>query len=102
MMHCVRKTNTPAGFATGGGAQQGDKSLAFEDPRVIPPGLRFGRPPSIGKTVIDRGYLLSGTPERTFLILCLLLRLVSASFGFLAVLGSTCPGLLSTYHSTMR
>ena len=37
MMHCVRKTNTPVGFATGGGAQQRDKSLAFEDSRVIPP-----------------------------------------------------------------
>ena len=37
MMHCVRKTNTPAGFATGGGAQRGDKSLAFEDSRAIPP-----------------------------------------------------------------
>ena len=69
MMHCVRKTNTPVGFATGGGAQQGDKSLAFEDSRVIPPDEQVyvlnECPPaqSIGKTVIDRGYLFIWDPR---------------------------------------
>ena len=68
-MHCVRKTNTPVGFATGGGAQQGDKSLAFEDSRVIPPDEQVyvlnECPPaqSIGKTVIDRGYLFIWDPR---------------------------------------
>ena len=69
MMHCVRKTNTPVGFATGGGAQQGDKSLAFEDSRVFPPDEQVyvlnKCPPaqSIGKTVIDRGYLFIWDPR---------------------------------------
>ena len=69
MMHCVRKTHTPVGFATGGGAQQGDKSLAFEDSRVIPPDEQVyvlnECPPaqSIGKTVIDQGYLFIWDPS---------------------------------------
>ena len=69
MMHCVRKTNTPVGFATGGGAQQGDKSLAFEGPRVIPPDEQVyvlnKCPPaqSIGKAVIGRGYLFIWDPR---------------------------------------
>ena len=63
MMHCVRKTNTPVGF------KQGDKSLALEDSRVIPPdeqvsGLNECPPAqSIGKTVIDRGYLFIWDPR---------------------------------------
>ena len=69
MMHCVRKTNTPVRFATGGGAQQGDKSLAFEDSRVISPDEQVyvlnECPPaqSIGRTVIDRGYLFIWDPR---------------------------------------
>ena len=38
VMHkCVRPSSTPVGFATGGGAQQGNTSLAFQDSNAIPP-----------------------------------------------------------------
>ena len=69
MMPCVRKTNTPVGFATGGGAQQGDKSLRFANSRVIPSDKQvyvlndWTPAQSIGETVIDRGDLFVWDPR---------------------------------------
>ena len=105
MMHCVRKTNTPVGFATGGGAQQGDKSLAFEDSRVIPPDEQAyvlnECPPaqSIGKTVIDRGYLFIWDPREN------VPYLVPPSRRKLRVPRRSrinASRVVESYHSTMR
>ena len=70
VMHkCVRPSSTPVGFATGGGAQQGNTSLAFQDSNVIPPDEQVyvlkECPPaqSIGKTVVDQGHLFVWDPR---------------------------------------
>ena len=60
---CLRRTDSPVGFATGGGAREGNQTLSFEGSRLLPKGEQVyvlkECPPalSIGKTVIDGGHL---------------------------------------------
>ena len=66
---CVRRTDSPVGFATGGGAREGNQTLSFEGSRLLPKDEQVyvlkECPPalSIGKTVIDGGHLFVWDPR---------------------------------------
>ena len=68
---CVRRTDSPVGFATGGGAREGNQTLSFEGSRLLPKDEQVyvlkECPPalSIGKTVIDGGHLFVWDPRET-------------------------------------
>ena len=70
MKSCLRKSVSPVAFATGGGSQPGQESLAFEGSKILegeevyvlkecPPAQ------SIGKTVVDKGYLFVWDPSES-------------------------------------
>ena len=70
MKSCLRKSVSPVAFATGGGSQPGQESLAFEGSKILegeevyvlkecPPAQ------SIGKTVVDKGYLFVCDPSES-------------------------------------
>ena len=66
---CVRRTDSPVCFGTGGGARDGNQTLSFEGSRLLPKDeqvyLLKECPPalSIAKTVIDGGHLFSWDPR---------------------------------------
>ncbi|CAE7560940.1 RE1 [Symbiodinium natans] len=68
---CVRKTDTPVGFATGGGAREGTHSVAFEGSRILPSAEQVyvlkECPPafSVGKAVLDEGSLFVWDPRES-------------------------------------
>ena len=70
MKSCLRKSVSPVAFATGGGSQPGQESLGFEGSKILegeevyvlkecPPAQ------SIGKTVVDKGYLFVWDPSES-------------------------------------
>ena len=70
MKSCLRKSVSPVAFATGGGSQPGQESLAFEGSEILegeevyvlkecPPAQ------SIGKTVVDKGYFFVWDPSES-------------------------------------
>ena len=73
---CVRPTDSPVGFATGGGAREGSHTLAFEGSKILPADEQVyvlkECPPafSVGKAVVDDGHLFVWDPreDRPFLV----------------------------------
>ena len=73
---CVRPTDSPVGFATGGGAREGSHTLAFEGNKILPADEQVyvlkECPPafSVGKAVVDDGHLFVWDPreDRPFLV----------------------------------
>ena len=67
----MRRTDSPVGFATGGGAREGNQTLSFEGSRLLPKDEQVyvlkECPPalSIGKTVIDGGHLFVWDPRES-------------------------------------
>ena len=70
MKSCLRKSVSPVAFATGGGSQPGQESLGFTGSKILegeevyvlkecPPAQ------SIGKTVVDKGYLFVWDPSES-------------------------------------
>ena len=65
----MRRTDSPVGFATGGGAREGNQTLSFEGSHLLPKDeqvyvLKECLPAlSIGKTVIDGGHLFVWDPR---------------------------------------
>ena len=65
----MRRTDSPVGFATGGGARKGNQTLSFEGSRLLPQDEQVyvlkEYPPalSIGQTVIDGGHLFVWDPR---------------------------------------
>ena len=68
-LSCVSRSETPVGFATGGGAREGTHSLAFEGSRLLPKDEQVyvlkECPPafSVGKAVLDEGSLFVWDPR---------------------------------------
>ncbi|CAE7231161.1 unnamed protein product [Symbiodinium sp. CCMP2592] len=68
-LSCVTRSETPVGFATGGGAREGTHSLAFEGSRLLPSEEQVyvlkECPPafSVGKAVLDEGSLFVWDPR---------------------------------------
>ena len=73
---CVRPTDSPVGFATGGGAREGSHTLAFEGSKILPADEQVyvlkECPPafSVGKAVVDDGHMFVWDPreDRPFLV----------------------------------
>ena len=73
---CVRTTDSPVGFATGGGAREGSHTLAFEGSKILPADEQVyvlkECPPafSVGKAVVDDGHMFVWDPreDRPFLV----------------------------------
>ena len=73
---CVRPTDSPVGFATGGGAREGSHTLAFEGSKILPADEQVyvlkECPPafSVGKAVVDDGHLFVWDPreDRPYLV----------------------------------
>ena len=65
---CVRRTDSPVGFAAGGGAREGNQTLSLEGSRLLPKDEQVyvlkecPAALSIGKTVIDGGHLFVWDP----------------------------------------
>ena len=70
MKSCLHKSVSPVAFATGGGSQPGQESLGFEGSKILegeevyvlkecPPAQ------SIGKAVVDKGYLFVWDPSES-------------------------------------
>ena len=72
----MRPTDSPVGFATGGGAREGSHTLAFEGSKILPADKQVyvlkECPPafSVGKAVVDDGHLFVWDPreDRPFLV----------------------------------
>ena len=107
MKSCLRKSVSPVAFATGGGSQPGQESLGFEGSKILdgeevyvlkecPPAQ------SIGKTVVDKGYLFVWDPSESVPYLVAPKTSRDVSFVFLGMHAFVPPGWLSTYPSTMR
>ena len=68
-LSCVTRSETPVGFATGGGAREGTHSLAFEGSRLLPGDEQVyvlkECPPafSVGKAVLDEGAMFVWDPR---------------------------------------
>ena len=73
---CIRPTDSPVGFATGGGAREGSHTLAFEGSKILPADEQVyvlkECPPafSVGKAVVDDGHMFVWDPreDRPFLV----------------------------------
>ena len=68
MKSCLRKSVSPVAFATGGGSQPGQEFLGFTGSKILEGEevyvLKECPPPqSIGKTVVDKGYLFVWDPS---------------------------------------
>ena len=75
MKSCVQQSNSPVAFSTGGGSQAGQESLSFTGSKLMQGDEVYvlnNCPPaqSIGKTVIDKGFLFVWDPreEVTYLV----------------------------------
>ena len=68
MKSCVNQSNSPVAFSTGGGAQAGQESLSFDGSKLMQGDEVYvlnNCPPaqSIGKTVMDKGFLFVWDPR---------------------------------------
>ena len=70
MKACITESTSPVAFSTGGGSQSGQESLSFTGSKLLQGDEVYvlnNCPPaqSIGKTVIDKGYLFVWDPRES-------------------------------------
>ena len=63
----MQQSASPVAFATGGGSQPGQESLSFNGNKILDGDVLEECPPalSIGKAVIDKGYMFIWDPQES-------------------------------------